>query len=254
MDKVISTRVDEEIAQTLDALALTLRTSKNASSRTLSGSIARRSRRGRTRSINRSARGGGRKHRMSCTTGYAPPSKTPCIGTNGEGLRRRGCPDLASPGNGNRKRVHRRSPCQPGVRTLGWRHAAGRDYLLHANGEEAATLALFSQFKTAPVEQATVDAAGEIYRRWNPSHGTGVNDAILAATVRATGGKLYCLNTRHYPMEDIVVEQAWTPDPHPGARDVRDMDARRPRSARFTFAKGQRTLQRRNRHGRCTRI
>ena len=28
MDKVISTRVDEEIAQTLDALALTLRTSK----------------------------------------------------------------------------------------------------------------------------------------------------------------------------------------------------------------------------------
>ena len=37
------------------------------------------------------------------------------------------------------------------------------------------------------------------------------NDAILAATVRATGGKLYCLNTRHYPMDDILVEQAWTP-------------------------------------------
>ena len=87
-------------------------------------------------------------------------------------------------------------------------------------GEEAATLALFSQFKTAPVEQATVDAAGEIYRRWNPSHGTGVNDAILAATVRATGGKLYCLNTRHFPMDDIVVEQAWTPNPDPSAREA----------------------------------
>ena len=87
-------------------------------------------------------------------------------------------------------------------------------------GEEAATLALFSQFKTAPVEQATVDAAGEIYRRWNPSHGMGVNDAILAATVRATGGKLYCLNTRHFPMEDIVVEQAWMPAPDPSAREA----------------------------------
>ena len=77
--------------------------------------------------------------------------------------------------------------------------------------EEAETLGLISLFKTAPVEQPVVDAAGEIYRRWNPSHGIGVNDAILAATVRATGGKLYCLNTRHYPMGDILVEQAWTP-------------------------------------------
>ena len=77
--------------------------------------------------------------------------------------------------------------------------------------EEAATLALFSQFKTAPVSQEIVDAAAEIYRRWNPSHGMDVNDAILAATVRATGGKLYCLNTRHYPLEDILVERAWAP-------------------------------------------
>ena len=78
-------------------------------------------------------------------------------------------------------------------------------------GEEPATLGLFSQFKTAPVSQEIVDAAAEIYRRWNPSHGMDVNDAILAATVRATGGKLYCLNTRHYPLEDILVERAWAP-------------------------------------------
>ena len=77
--------------------------------------------------------------------------------------------------------------------------------------EEGATLGLLSQFKTAQVGQAIIDAAGAIYRRWNPSHGIGVNDAILAATVRATGGKLYCLNTRHYPMDDILVEQAWQP-------------------------------------------
>ena len=77
--------------------------------------------------------------------------------------------------------------------------------------EEEATLGLFSQFKTAPVDQDIVDAAAAIYRRWNPSHGTDVNDAMLAATVRATGGKLYCLNTRHYPMDDVLVERAWPP-------------------------------------------
>ncbi len=75
--------------------------------------------------------------------------------------------------------------------------------------EEEATLGLFSQFKTAPVDQDIVDAAAALYRRWNPSHGVDVNDAMLAATVRATGGKLYCLNTRHYPMDDILVERAW---------------------------------------------
>lgn len=78
-------------------------------------------------------------------------------------------------------------------------------------GEEPATLDLLSQFRTAPVGQEVVDAAAAIYRRWNPSHGMDVGDAVLAATVRATGGKLYCLNTRHYPLEDIVVERAWTP-------------------------------------------
>lgn len=76
-------------------------------------------------------------------------------------------------------------------------------------GEEEATLGLFSQFKTAPVDQDIVDAAAALYRRWNPSHGVDVNDAMLAATVRATGGKLYCLNTRHYPMDDVLVERAW---------------------------------------------
>ena len=77
--------------------------------------------------------------------------------------------------------------------------------------EASATLGLFSQFETAPVGQEIVDAAAAIYRRWTPSHEIDVNDAILAATVRATGGKLYCLNTRHYPIDDLLVERAWMP-------------------------------------------
>jgi hypothetical protein len=66
-----------------------------------------------------------------------------------------------------------------------------------------------SQFKTAPVDQSVVDRAGELYRKWHPSHGTDINDAILAATVMETGGKVYCLNVKHYPFPDITVQKAW---------------------------------------------
>lgn len=75
--------------------------------------------------------------------------------------------------------------------------------------EEAATELFLSQFKTAPVDQGTVDTAGEIFRRWQPSHGIDVNDAILAATAIRTGGVIYCLNRKHYPMSGVVVHRAW---------------------------------------------
>ena len=75
--------------------------------------------------------------------------------------------------------------------------------------EEGATAAFLSQFRTAAVDQAIVDVAGALYRRGNPSHGIDPNDALLAATVQATGGKLFCLNTRYYPMPDLIVEKAW---------------------------------------------
>jgi predicted nucleic acid-binding protein len=54
--------------------------------------------------------------------------------------------------------------------------------------EETATLLFLSQFKTAPMDQRGVDAAAALYRRWQPSHGLDMNDAILAATVMQTGG------------------------------------------------------------------
>ena len=75
--------------------------------------------------------------------------------------------------------------------------------------EAAATRAFLSRFKTEPVTQTIVDQGAEFYRKWHPSHGTDVNDAILAATVAATGGKLYTLNVKHYPMPDIPVVKAW---------------------------------------------
>lgn len=72
-----------------------------------------------------------------------------------------------------------------------------------------ATLTFLSSFSTAPVDQRTIDRAAALYWQWHPSHGIDTNDAILAATVMETGGKIVCLNTKHYPMPDLVVEKAW---------------------------------------------
>jgi len=75
--------------------------------------------------------------------------------------------------------------------------------------EKEATELFMSQFKTAPVDQSIVDAAGTLYRKWHPSHGVDVNDAILAATAMQTGGRIFCLNRKHYPMPEVLVKKAW---------------------------------------------
>jgi predicted nucleic acid-binding protein len=75
--------------------------------------------------------------------------------------------------------------------------------------EESSTLLFLAQFQTASVDQQIIDKAGEFYRKWNPRSGTDVNDAILAATVLQTGGKIYTLNSKHYPMPEVSVQRAW---------------------------------------------
>lgn len=75
--------------------------------------------------------------------------------------------------------------------------------------EEEATLLFLSQFQTAPVDQMIIDKAGALYRRWNPRNGIDINDAILAATAMHVGGNIYTLNTKHYPMSEVVVQRAW---------------------------------------------
>lgn len=75
--------------------------------------------------------------------------------------------------------------------------------------EEEPTQLLLSLFQTEPVEQTLVDEAGRLYRHWNPSHGIDVNDAFLAASAKRTGGRIFTLNRKHYPMPDLLVSQAW---------------------------------------------
>ena len=77
------------------------------------------------------------------------------------------------------------------------------------SAEESATLLFLAQFQTVPVDQQIIDKAGEFYRKWNPRVGTDVNDAILAATVLQTGGRIYTLNSKHYPMPEVTVQRAW---------------------------------------------
>ena len=76
-------------------------------------------------------------------------------------------------------------------------------------GEEHDTLLFLSQFRIEAVDQEVVDVAGGLCRTWNPGHGTEVNDAMLAATVMKTGGTLYTLNIKHYPMPHVEVCRAW---------------------------------------------
>ena len=77
------------------------------------------------------------------------------------------------------------------------------------DNEVSATNLFLSRFQTAPVDAEIVDAAGALFRRWNPSHGIDVNDAFLAATAMKTGGKIVTLNTKHFPMPDVIVEKGW---------------------------------------------
>jgi predicted nucleic acid-binding protein len=76
-------------------------------------------------------------------------------------------------------------------------------------GEEERTVSFLAQFRTQSVTQAIVDLAAALYRRWHPSHGTDVNDALLAASAATTGGRIVTQNVRHYPMPEVVVEKGW---------------------------------------------
>jgi len=75
--------------------------------------------------------------------------------------------------------------------------------------EEPATLLLLDELKTAAVDRSIVDLGAVLYRRWHPSHGVDVHDCILAATVIQTGGSIFTLNKKHYPMPELVVTKAW---------------------------------------------
>ncbi len=75
--------------------------------------------------------------------------------------------------------------------------------------EQARTVAFLARFRTAPVTQDIVDVGGALYRRWHASHGVDVNDALLAAMAMTSGGRVYTLNAKHFPMPEVSAKRAW---------------------------------------------
>jgi predicted nucleic acid-binding protein len=54
-----------------------------------------------------------------------------------------------------------------------------------------------------PLVEPIAILAGELGRRWRPSHsGIGAADLVIAATAQLTGSSLMTLNVKHFPMVD----------------------------------------------------
>jgi predicted nucleic acid-binding protein len=75
--------------------------------------------------------------------------------------------------------------------------------------EQVIGAVLDSMLETTPVTKAVLEKAADLHRRWSRSHGTGVNDAILAATVILADAGLVTQNLRHFPMPELRVERGW---------------------------------------------
>jgi hypothetical protein len=69
------------------------------------------------------------------------------------------------------------------------------------DGEERQQLDSFvTAFTVLPLDGQPAQRAGLWRRQYGPSHGTGLADALIAASVEAAGATLVTLNRRHFPM------------------------------------------------------
>ena len=64
---------------------------------------------------------------------------------------------------------------------------------------------LLECFTIIPLDAALAESGGLLRRDFGKSHGTGLADAIIAATVQKLGCSLATLNKKHFPMLDSVI-------------------------------------------------
>ncbi len=74
------------------------------------------------------------------------------------------------------------------------------------SGEEAAITALLSTMSVVDITPDLAQTGGAYRRRFGPSHGVGLADALIAATARSLSAPIITLNAKHFPMQDIMVE------------------------------------------------
>lgn len=71
--------------------------------------------------------------------------------------------------------------------------------------EEPALRQLVAAFDAVAPDADVAEEAGRLRRRFAPSHGTGLADALIAATAQALGARLVTFNRRHFPMLEVTV-------------------------------------------------
>ncbi|MDZ7783808.1 MAG: type II toxin-antitoxin system VapC family toxin [Halioglobus sp.] len=67
-------------------------------------------------------------------------------------------------------------------------------------GDERALETLFDALVAIPVDERIAGRAGDLRREFGPSHGTGLADALIAASSIMNKARLVTLNAKHYPM------------------------------------------------------
>ena len=71
--------------------------------------------------------------------------------------------------------------------------------------EERSLRQFLLAFDAVPVSEKVARTGGLYRRDYGPSYGTGLADAMIAATAAETGAKLVSCNRRHFPMVEITV-------------------------------------------------
>ena len=71
-------------------------------------------------------------------------------------------------------------------------------------GEEAVTEAFFHARGEVVIDAVTGRRAGAYLARYARSHGVEIADALVAAAASTAGLRLWTLNRKHYPMEDVA--------------------------------------------------
>lgn len=72
-------------------------------------------------------------------------------------------------------------------------------------GEERQLERFFACLNIVEVTDEIAVTAGIYMNKYRKSHGINTADAIIAATAKRTGFRLFTRNIKHYPMQDIEV-------------------------------------------------